>query len=174
MTAGIVIFVVIVVVAIITRAGWRPSRGGGSFSFRRVLGGLTLSMIALCVIVLCADSLWQSARETWWPTAKPATVIYIPAPPQVAMQENQMPRVRFETTPATLTLDYAYALETHGKTILVQYPGEAPFKYNGECTKSPQPRWPGPKVFTDPDDPDGHLPFTVYPIVGEMPNCPAK
>ncbi|MDP2593232.1 MAG: hypothetical protein Q8P52_01110 [bacterium] len=83
-----------------------------------------------------------------------------------------LPAVIYATTPATLTLDYAFNIETE-QEILVKYPGEKAILYNGKCQKLPQPERYGPKVFTDPkDEVNGHVPFRIYPIrIGDIPPC---
>ena len=70
------------------------------------------------------------------------------------------------STPATLTLDYHFRIESDGP-IDIAYFGEKPVRYTpGKGFQQlPKPNRAGPKVFTDPNDPkNGHVPFRIYPI----------
>ena len=64
-------------------------------------------------------------------------------------------------TPETISLDFAFTLESEGP-ILIKYPGEKPILYTpGKPVSLPQPKYYGPKVFTDPKDPNGRVNFWI-------------
>lgn len=116
------------------------------------------------VTIVGAIMFTRATRET--PSAPSAAPVVAPV---VAIVPVEPTKVRAET-PATITADYGFSLESDGP-IMVEYPGEKPFLFTPqgkECQQLPQPRNLGPKKFWDPSNPaSGRISFRLYRGKGE-------
>lgn len=147
-------------VTMIWASGWKPNLPWskvGSF-----LGGV------IVLVLVC----WGGHKGYKWWTTKPST-----SPTQAATNTNNSsvykmakkedaPNVIYAVTPVAITADYEFNIESDGP-IMVQFPGEKPVEYipGKGYTKLPQPKFSGPKIFTDPKDPEnGRVPFRLYPV----------
>jgi hypothetical protein len=92
---------------------------------------------------------------------------------QAARQEQQqqnaaiLPRPVTATTPATLTLDYHFRIESDGPIDMMYHGLKKPVRYTpGKGFQQfPKPIKKGPKIFTDPKG--GHIGFRIYAVPDE-------
>lgn len=136
-------------------------------------GAILLLALLFTVLQVKACSKRAEAEEKAEEAREAAIVATNPAP----VAEPVKPEVIFAKTPKTLTIDYPYMIETTGsRPVLIWYNKEKePERYRGSnCQKLRQPQYLGPKVFErDPEDPNKEeVAFRIYPITGEIPQCP--
>ncbi len=125
--------------------------------------GWTLSILVIIAIVLGVGLWINGCRETAKAEKRVASeMMRTNPPPKIVV----VPSVIDATTPARLTLDFHFRIESDGP-VNIEYPGEKPMLYTPGrgFQQMPQPKQAGPKVFTDPTDPtNGHTAFRIYPI----------
>jgi|GEM_PF-3851898 len=118
----------------------------------------TLVAIALLVLVISMGSCGYKTVTPTKTNPPPASAL--------ATKTRASPGVVYAKTPATITADYEFNIESDGP-VMVQYPHQKPELYvPGKGFKQlPEPRYSGPKIFTDPSDPtNGHVAFRLYPV----------
>lgn len=146
---------------------------------RTLLGGA----IALCLIVI----VWAGISHWWRTSIAPAraTAKAVAAAKQIArantpasavVVENPEPRFIRGVTPTKISADYEFNIEADsvGSVIRITYPDGQHMDYvvGKGCQQFPTPSYSGPKVFTDPHDPNGHLAFRLYRLKPGEGTCP--
>jgi hypothetical protein len=113
----------------------------------------------------------QKARASGGTTAPPPAPTKAPAPvpPRAELKAGETkpcavtPNCFIAVTPITLTLDYGFHVKANSP-VSIKYYGEnktVTVPAGDGCYQMPQPLYSGPKVFTDPKNPNGRITFTV-------------